>query len=143
MRGILGADGGWMPLTIRPQRYCDPVSLVFHTIALLSTSQLLICCRMGPGNNRWCVFLGNFDNNRNGVKNHLRIEKKVLSLEVPISSSKFTATFHGISFISSPFLLRVFSEFSCRSTSIFKSMFNSPYFTFFFKLCTSSLSQRI
>ena len=23
-----GVDGGWMPLPTRPQRYCDPVSLV-------------------------------------------------------------------------------------------------------------------
>ena len=23
-----GADGGWMPLPTRPQRYCDPASLV-------------------------------------------------------------------------------------------------------------------
>ena len=26
--GDLGVDGGWTPLPIRPQRYCDPASLV-------------------------------------------------------------------------------------------------------------------
>ena len=26
--GGLGVDGGWMPLPTRPQRYCDPASLV-------------------------------------------------------------------------------------------------------------------
>ena len=26
--GNKGVDGGWMPLPIRPQQYCDPVSLV-------------------------------------------------------------------------------------------------------------------
>ena len=29
-----GVDGGYMPLLIRPQRYCDPASLVFSTYAL-------------------------------------------------------------------------------------------------------------
>ena len=27
--GALGVDGGWLPLPTRPQRYCDPASLVF------------------------------------------------------------------------------------------------------------------
>ena len=27
--GGWGVDGGWMPLPTRPQRYCDPASLVF------------------------------------------------------------------------------------------------------------------
>ena len=26
--GVLGVDGGRMPLPTRPQRYCDPASLV-------------------------------------------------------------------------------------------------------------------
>ena len=26
-----GEAGGWMPLPTRPQRYCDPASLVFHS----------------------------------------------------------------------------------------------------------------
>ena len=26
--GALGVDGGWIPLPTRPQRYCDPASLV-------------------------------------------------------------------------------------------------------------------
>ena len=26
--GALGVDGGWLPLPTRPQRYCDPASLV-------------------------------------------------------------------------------------------------------------------
>ena len=26
--GAWGMDGGWMPLPTRPQRYCDPASLV-------------------------------------------------------------------------------------------------------------------
>ena len=26
--GVWGVDGGWMPLPPRPQRYCDPASLV-------------------------------------------------------------------------------------------------------------------
>ena len=30
--GVLGVVGGWLPLLTRPQRYCDPLSLV-----LLST----------------------------------------------------------------------------------------------------------
>ena len=29
LSGVLGVDGGWMPLPNRPQRYCDPASLVF------------------------------------------------------------------------------------------------------------------
>ena len=28
MVGAWGVDGGWMPLPTRPQRYCDPASLV-------------------------------------------------------------------------------------------------------------------
>ena len=28
--GVLGVDGGWMPLPIHPQRYCDPASLVLN-----------------------------------------------------------------------------------------------------------------
>ena len=27
--GVLGVDGDWLPLPTRPQRYCDPTSLVF------------------------------------------------------------------------------------------------------------------
>ena len=27
--GVLGVDGAWLPLPTRPQRYCDPASLVF------------------------------------------------------------------------------------------------------------------
>ena len=27
-------DGGWMPLPTRPQRYCDPASLVFYVFAV-------------------------------------------------------------------------------------------------------------
>ena len=30
--GALGVDGGWLPLPTRPQRYCDPASLVIVTI---------------------------------------------------------------------------------------------------------------
>ena len=30
--GALGVDGGWLPLPTRPQRYCDPASLVFIKI---------------------------------------------------------------------------------------------------------------
>ena len=26
--GVLGVDGGWLPLPTRPQRDCDPASLV-------------------------------------------------------------------------------------------------------------------
>ena len=26
--GALGVNGGWLPLPTRPQRYCDPASLV-------------------------------------------------------------------------------------------------------------------
>ena len=28
--GGWGVDGGWMPLPTRPQRYCDPASLVLE-----------------------------------------------------------------------------------------------------------------
>ena len=28
--GALVEDGGWLPLPTRPQRYCDPTSLVFR-----------------------------------------------------------------------------------------------------------------
>ena len=28
LRGALGVDGGWLPLPILSQQYCDPVSLV-------------------------------------------------------------------------------------------------------------------
>ena len=38
--GALGADGGWLPLPTRPQRYCDPASLV-----------LVKCRRLAAGNN--------------------------------------------------------------------------------------------
>ena len=27
--GALGVDGGWLPLPTRPQRFCDPASLVY------------------------------------------------------------------------------------------------------------------
>ena len=30
--GTWGEAGGWMPLTTRPQRYCDPASLVFENV---------------------------------------------------------------------------------------------------------------
>ena len=33
--GGWGEAGGWMPLPTRPQRYCDPASLVFIVITLL------------------------------------------------------------------------------------------------------------
>ena len=40
MLGVgLGVDGGWMPLPTRPQRYCDPASLV-DVIKILSCYQI-------------------------------------------------------------------------------------------------------
>ena len=34
--GALGVDGGLMPLPTRPQRYCDPASLVIRINNMLS-----------------------------------------------------------------------------------------------------------
>ena len=31
---VWGVDGGWMRLPTRPQRYCDPASLVLHRFDL-------------------------------------------------------------------------------------------------------------
>ena len=36
-----GVDGGWMPLPTRPQRYCDPVSLVLFHIVVSQLSSLM------------------------------------------------------------------------------------------------------
>ena len=48
--GVLGVDGGWLPLPTCPQRYCDPASLVTFDLILLDCAQsiyyqntLLIC----------------------------------------------------------------------------------------------------
>ena len=40
--GSWGADGGWMPLPTRPQRYCDPASLVTFDTTSLDRSELLL-----------------------------------------------------------------------------------------------------
>ena len=34
--GALGVDGGWLPLPTRPQRYCDPASLVVRLLVSVS-----------------------------------------------------------------------------------------------------------
>ena len=34
--GAMGVEGGWPPLPTRPQRYCDPASLVFSTSSIVS-----------------------------------------------------------------------------------------------------------
>ena len=48
--GVLGVYQGWLPLPTRPQRYCDPASLVTFDLILLDCAQsiyyqntLLIC----------------------------------------------------------------------------------------------------
>ena len=34
--GVLSVDGGWLPLPTRPQRYCDPASLVYlHEVQVI------------------------------------------------------------------------------------------------------------
>ena len=42
----MGVDGGWMPLPTHPQRYCDPVSLVycclFHSFFSFSNDLVMI-----------------------------------------------------------------------------------------------------
>ena len=40
-----GEAGGWMPLPTRPQRYCDPASLVLHKVG----AQLTEKSPGGPG----------------------------------------------------------------------------------------------
>ena len=52
-----GEGGGWMPLPTRPQRYCDPASLVFflsqiwiglyrYGVCFLILSRNMICSNM-------------------------------------------------------------------------------------------------
>ena len=36
--GALGVDGGWLPLPTRPQRYCDPASLVLPSFPQMTSS---------------------------------------------------------------------------------------------------------
>ena len=36
--GVWGVDGGWMPLPTRPQRYCDPASLVLYFLVFKKSS---------------------------------------------------------------------------------------------------------
>ena len=48
--GTWGVDGGWMPLPTRPQRYCDPASLVFLSFVssrLISHPFSLLCESLG------------------------------------------------------------------------------------------------
>ena len=37
--GTWGMDGGWMPLHTRPQRYCDPASLVSRDLSFDETEK--------------------------------------------------------------------------------------------------------
>ena len=39
--GVWGVDGGWMPLPTRPQRYCDPASLVHFDTPSFSPSNVI------------------------------------------------------------------------------------------------------
>ena len=39
-----GVDGGLMPLPTRPQRYCDPASLIIVVVSLMFFCFSCLCC---------------------------------------------------------------------------------------------------
>merc|ERR1712105_149225 len=53
--GVLGVDGIWLPLPTRPQRYCDPESLVslFFLISLVHHSCLSVFHCLSFGQRPW------------------------------------------------------------------------------------------